>query len=84
MAATVYERQRGQLEAALKAVRPHFSWNVRFDKSEDDQGDMLFIASRNNAGKTWQLSLPTERLDTDDIATLTEEIVEGMDDELSG
>lgn len=84
MATATYERRRARLEAALVAERPYFSWSVRLDKSEGDQGDLLFVASRNDAGKTWQLSLPTERLDTDDIATLTEEIVEGMDDELSG
>ncbi len=84
MASTEFEQRRRELETALAAERPHFTWSVRFDKSEDDQGDMLFVASRNDAGKTWQLSLPTERLETDNIAIITEEIVEGMDDELSG
>lgn len=84
MASTAYEKQRNELETALAAERPHFDWVVRFDRGENAEDDMLFVASRNDAGKTWQLSLPVERLEADDVATLVEEIVEGMDDELSG
>ena len=84
MASTDFESRRSELETALTTSRPHFSWVVRFDQGQSDLDRTLFIASRNDAGKTWQLSLPAERLETDDVANIAEEIVEGMDDELSG
>lgn len=84
MASAEFETQRGELETALKAARPHFSWAVHFDQGESEQAHMMFIAGRNDAGKTWQHSLPSQRLETDDIETLTDEILEVMDDELSG
>jgi hypothetical protein len=79
-----FEQQRIELQAALATARPHYSWLVRFDQGESDADRMLFVACRNDAGKTWQLSLPAERLETDDVAIVADEILEGMDDELSG
>ena len=78
------ESHRRQLETALASARPHFDWVVRFDQAETDDDQILFVACRNDAGKSWQLSLPAERLETDDVTILTDEILEGMDDELSG
>ena len=78
------ESRRQQLETALASARPHFAWVVRFDQAETDEDQILSVACRNDAGKSWQLSLPAERLETDDVAILTDEILQGMDDELSG
>ncbi len=78
------ESRRQQLETALASARPHFAWVVRFDRAMTDEDQILFVACRNDAGKSWQLSLPAERLETDDVTILTDEILEGMDDELSG
>ena len=78
------ESRRQQLEATLTTARPHFTWVVRFDQAMTDEDHMLFVAGRSDAGKTWQLSLPAERLEIDDVTILSDEILEGMDDELSG
>ena len=87
MAQDQIEAKRKDLVGALMRARPHYDWVVRFDRTPTEQGGVdatMFVAAQNDAGKTWQVPIPWERLEGESIAGIVEEIIEGMDDELSG
>jgi hypothetical protein len=81
------EVRRQWLVEALREARPRFQWMVRFDDTPRvDRVDELamFVVGQDEAGRTWQVALPSQRLLDEEHAVLVDEIVESMDDELPG
>lgn len=79
------ETKRKELIAALQEARPHFQWLVRFDDTTAGQpaaDAVVFVVGQDEAGRTWQIGLPSQRFVDDEQTLLVEEIIESMDDEL--
>lgn len=79
------EAKRQELTAALRQARPHFQWLVRFDDTTAGKpaaDAAVFVVSQDEAGRTWQIGIPSQRLVEDEQTLLVEEIIESMDDEL--
>jgi|GEM_PF-6326909 len=79
------EAKRKELTAALREARPHFQWLVRFDDTTAGQpaaDAVVFVVGQDEADRTWQIGLPSQRFADDELPLLVEEIIESMDDEL--
>ncbi len=79
------EVKRQELTTALREARPRFQWLVRFDDTTAGQpaaDAAVFVVGQDEAGRTWQIGLPSQRLVEDEQTLLVEEIIESMDDEL--